>query len=344
MLREMSRTPQQLEQWLARGEREAPIDASMPIVDPHMHFFHRGDNRYFVEEFARDVTASGHNVQATVAIECQAFYRGSGPEATRCVGETEFFVGMAAICESGKYTRALGAAGIVPFADLTLGERVRPVLEAHIEAGHRRVKGIRQASKWDADPVVRGTYGPQRPGLYLDPEFRKGLAVATKLGLSFDASVYHPQLPDLLDLARAHPDANIVLIHCGSPVGRGNYAGKAKEVYAHWRRDMGELAKCPNVSVKLGGILHCLHAFDFENVDRPLNSAELAEVWRPWLEGCIELFGPHRCMASSNFPVEKAGMSYGTLWNMYQRLTATHSPDEQAAMFAGNAKRVYRLD
>jgi predicted TIM-barrel fold metal-dependent hydrolase len=267
-----------------------------------MHFLHRGDNRYFVEEFSRDVETSGHNVQATVAIECRAFYRAKGPEALRCVGETEFFIGMAAICESGKYTPTLGAAGIVPFADFTLRDHVRPVLEAHIEAGHGRVKGIRQPSKWDPDPVVRGTYGPQRPGLYLDPAFRKGLAVATSLGLSFDASVCHAQLPDLIDLARAHPDANIVLIHSGPPTGRGSYAGKEKEVYADWRRAMGELAKSPNVTVKLGGI-----------------------------------------MASSNFPVEKAGMRYGTLWNMYQRLTAAYSPDEKTAMFAGNARRVYRL-
>jgi L-fuconolactonase len=339
----MHRTPRQLEQWLALREPEAPLDASMPIVDPHMHFFHRGEHRYFVEEFALDVASSGHNVQATVAIECQAFWRASGAEALRCVGETEFFVGMAATCESGKYTPARGAAGIVPYADFTLGERVRPVLEAHIEAGNGRVKGIRQPSKWDADPVVRGTYGPQRPGLYLDPSFRKGLAVATSLGLSLDASVYHAQLPDLIDLARAHPDANIVLIHCGSPTGRGSYAGKEQEVYANWRRDMRTLATCPNVTVKLGGILHCLHAFDFENAPHPPGSAELAELWRPWLEGCIELFGPGRCMASSNFPVEKSGMRYGTLWNMYQRLTAAYSPEEKAAMFSGNAKRIYRL-
>ena len=326
-----------------RAEREHPIDAAMPIVDPHMHFFHRGENRYLVEEFARDVVQSGHNIEATVAIECKAFYRAGGPEDLRCIGETEFFVGMAALCESGKYTRTRGAAAIVPFADLMLGDAVRPVLEAHIEAGNGRVRGIRQPSKWDADPVVRGTYGPQRAGLYLEPAFRKGLAVATSLGLSFDASVYHPQLPDLVDLVRAHPDANIILIHSGSPVGRGSYAGKDRVVYADWRREMGVLAKCPNVTVKLGGILHCLHAFDFEYAERPLTSQELLGSWRPWLEGCIELFGVGRCMAASNFPVEKNGFGYGTLWNMYQRLAALWSRDEKAAFFCGNAKRIYRL-
>lgn len=338
------RTPQQLAQWLARAEREEPIDAQIAIVDPHMHFLHRGDNRYFVEEFARDVAQSGHNVEATVAIECHAMYRSAGPEELRCVGETEFFVGMAAMSESGMYTRARGAAAIVPFADFTLGERVRPVLEAHIAAGNGRVKGIRHASKWDADPVVRGTYGPGRGGLYREPAFHQGLKVATSLGLSLDASVYHPQIPDVTALARAQPDANIILIHSGSPVGHGSYAGRDQEIHRDWLRSMRELAQCPNVTVKMGGLLLCLRNFDFASAERPPTSEELARLWGPYVEGCLELFGPQRCMVSSNFPVEKAGFSYGTVWNMYQRLTAGYSPDEKAAIFAGNAKRIYRFE
>ena len=166
----------------------------------------------------------------------------------------------------------------------------------------------------------------------------------TSLGLSFDASIYHPQLPDVASLARSHPDANIVLIHSGSPVGHGSYAGKEAENHANWLAGMRELAKCPNVSVKMGGILMNLANFDFTAAKAPPTSRQLAELWRPYIEPCIELFGAHRCMVSSNFPVDKAGFGYGTVWNMFKHITAGCSPQEKQMIYSGTAKRVYRLD
>jgi predicted TIM-barrel fold metal-dependent hydrolase len=332
------------EDWLARALPEPAHEPELPIVDPHVHFWHHKTGyKYFVEDFARDVAASGHNIEATVFVECSAMYRASGPEHLKAVGETEFALGQAAMAASGKYTACRAATGIIGFVDLTLGQRTKEALDAHIAAGNGHFKGVRQRAKWDPDPVVRGPVSVDRPGLYLQPEFAHGLDLLGQRGLAFDASIFHPQLPDVTALARAHPDANIVLIHCGSPVTHSSYAGRTPQVHQQWLADMKELARCPNVTVKMGGLLMCLGSFDFTRAERPPTSVELAELWRPWIEPCIELFGAGRCMVSSNFPVDKAGVTYGAVWNMYKQITAGCSAEEKNMLFSGTAKRVYRL-
>ena len=309
-------------QWLARAEPEDVLEPELPIVDAHHHLWMLDGKRYFVEEFAADVADSGHAVQASVFVECFMAWRADGPEHLKCVGEVEFAVGQAALAASGKFTRVRAAQGIVGFADLTRGAAVREVLEAQVAAGNGRFKGIRQRAKWDPDPEVRGAWHAPGPGMYLEPRFGEGIDVLGAMGLSFDASVFHPQIPDVTALARAHPGVTIALNHCGSPIAHGSYGGRPDRVHADWVASLRELATCPNVTIKLGGLLMCLGTYDFTTAPRPLTSRELADLWRPWIEPCIELFGPDRCMVSSNFPVDKAGLSCRTLWNMFKRVTA----------------------
>lgn len=332
-------------EWLSRAEPEIVLEPDLPIVDAHLHLWQPPNGyRYYLEEYARDLTECGHRVDASVYEECFHMYRVHGPDHLKYVGETEFAVGQAAMAASGKYTSSRVAAGIVGHADLTLGERTRELLQAHVEAGKGHFRGVRQLAKWDHDAAVRGRYSASGPHLYLDPEFGKGLGVLASMGLSFDASIFHPQLPDVVALARAHPEANIVLVHCGSPVGHGRYAGKDSENFACWFSGMKELAKCPNASVKMGGLLINLANFDFATAEAPPTSLQLAALWRPYIEPCIELFGASRCMVSSNFPVDKAGYGYGTVWNMFKHITSGASEDEKRAIFSDTAKRVYRLD
>lgn len=333
------------EAWLARAVAESALDTEVPIIDPHVHFWHhKSGYKYFVEEFARDVAASGHRIDATVYVECNSMYRADGPAHLKPVGESEFAVGQAAMAASGKYTACRAAAGIVAFADLAQGERTEEALQAHLAAANGRLRGIRQRAKWDPDPAVRGPISADRPHLYLEPEFIRGVKRLGTLGLSFDASIFHPQLADVTALARACPDTRIVVIHSGSPVGHSSYAGKESEVHANWLADMTLLADCPNVFIKMGGLLMCLANFDFTVEPTPPTSERLASLWRPYIEPCIELFGAERCMASSNFPVEKAGVTYGVLWNTFKRITAGCSEEEKRMIYAGAAKRVYRLD
>jgi predicted TIM-barrel fold metal-dependent hydrolase len=331
------------EEWLAKAAPEPALDPELPIVDPHHHLWQRGEHRYFLDELLADLN-TGHNIVATVFLECRSMYRGNGPAELRPVGETEFVAGIGAMSDSGGYGKTRVAAGIVGYADLTLGDRVEPVLEAQLRAGGGRFRGVRHSAGWDADPAIGNSRPDMQPHLYARPEFREGLARLTRLGLSFDAWLYHPQLADVVDLARAFPNTIIIMGHVGGVLGYGAYAGKSAEVMPAWRRSMAELARCPNVVVKLGGMINRGAAYDFHNAPVPPSSEAIAEIWRPYVETCIELFGPSRCMFESNFPVDKMGIGYEALWNAFKRIAAGASADEKRDLFAGTATRAYRLE
>ncbi|WP_135468641.1 amidohydrolase family protein [Crenalkalicoccus roseus] len=330
------------EEWLARRSEEA-IEPALPIIDPHHHLWDRPGWRYLLPELLADLD-QGHNVVATVFVQCRAMHRAEGPEEFRPVGETEFANGIAAMSASGGYGPARVCAGIVGHADLMLGARVRAVLEAHIRAGGGRFRGIRHIAAWDPDPVVMNpAYQPPRDML-ARREFREGFAALAPLGLSFDAWLYHPQIPELTALARAFPETPIVLDHLGGPLGIRGYAGRREEVFAAWKAAMAELATCPKVHVKLGGLGMRINGFGFEAAADPPSSDALVAAWKPWIETAIGLFGAERCMFESNFPVDKGSYGYGVFWNACKKLAAGASAGEKAALFHGTAARVYRLE
>jgi predicted TIM-barrel fold metal-dependent hydrolase len=340
--------------WLSRQAPEEILEPDLPIVDPHHHLWNRGGHRYLLDELLAD-TESGHRVQATVFIECMAYYTGDASRTMKPVGETEFVNGVAAMAHSVQARQEAEAAGradgpmracagIVGFADLTLGAAVQEVLDAHARCGNGRFRGIRHAGSWDASPDIHNSHTRPTQHLYGEKAFREGFARLAPSGLSFEAWQFHPQLPDVIDLARAFPDTSIILDHCGGPLGVGPYAGRQDETFAQWQRGIRELAQCPNVTVKLGGLGMKIGVFDFPRRDAPPGSAELAQAFRPWIETCIEAFGPERCMFESNFPVDMVTSTYAVLWNAFKRLAAGSSEAEKTALFSGTARRVYRLD
>jgi L-fuconolactonase len=329
------------EDWLAQ-RREDPIDPAMPIIDPHHHLWDRG-SRYLLEEIKADIDTSGHNIRTTVFLQCDSMYRADGDPKFAPLGETEFVNGVAAMSASGIYGPARICAGIVGFADLLLGAEVDAVLEAHLRAGGDRFKGVRYCSVWDADQSIKSTPIDFPKGLLLDAKFRAGFARLSRYGLSFDSWIYHTQIPELTDLARAFPDTTIVLDHIGAPLGIGVYAGKRDEVFKDWERNIRDLGKCPNARVKLGGMGMHVFGFEFEKQPIPPSSEQLAETWRPFVETCIEAFSTRRAMFESNFPVDKRYYSYGVMWNAFKRLAAQYSADERANLFVEAARETYRL-
>jgi predicted TIM-barrel fold metal-dependent hydrolase len=329
------------EDWLALRKEEV-IDPTRPIVDPHHHLWDRGGQRYLIEEMAADI-GSGHNIVATVYVEARSMYRAVGPEALRPVGEVEFANGAAAMSASGGYGPAAICAGIVGHVSLLLGEGARPVLEAEIAAGQGRFRGIRHSSAWDADADVAGMYATRPKGLLLDTSFRKGFGCLGPLGLSFDAWLFHPQIGELTDLARAFPDTKIVLDHCGGPIGIGSYANRREEIFPLWKASILEIAKCPNVVVKLGGLAMRLLGYDFHERPMPLSSEDAAAAWRPYIETCIEAFGPGRSMFESNFPPDKGQCSYQVIFNAFKHIAAQYSEPEKTALFSKTAADFYGL-
>ncbi len=256
----------------------------------------------------------------------------------------EFVNGVAAQGASGLYGDYRPCAGIVGHADLTLGDAVEPVIEALIAAGNGRFRGIRHAAAWDADPEVLGPPFHAPEGLYRSDAFRAGFAAYAKHGLTFDAWLLEPQLGDVLDLAKAFPEQTIVLDHCGTPLNIASYRGTLHEHFDRWRGSIQALAGCDNVHVKLGGLAMAFCGMPEEGPCNGSGSEHLAGLWRPYVETCIEAFGPERAMFESNYPVDRWGASYEVLWNTFKRLARGYSDDEKRALFAGTAARVYGIE
>ena len=165
--------------WLAGETPETVLDPELPIVDPHHHLWdiRRADTEplasfqqkvYLCEDITTDISNAGHNVVQTVFAQCGAFYRADGPEEMRCVGETEFVHGIAAMSRSGLYGSTRLCTGIFGAADLRPGRIAEPVLVAHMDASPN-FRGIRSAFPGD-----------------LNAGFLEGFALLGKYELSFD--------------------------------------------------------------------------------------------------------------------------------------------------------------
>ena len=338
--REASSSGVRPQDWLTLTDEPA-LEPELPIIDPHHHLWDRPGNRYLLQDLVADVRA--HNVRQTVFVECSSMYRADGPEEFKVVGETEFVRGIAAMSASGQYGDTRVATGIVGSGNLRLGDRVAPVLEAHIAASPQRFRGIRHRAAW-GDPSVAPNQAADLPQhVLLDPSFRKGYAHLRTYGLSFEGWVYHTHIADLADLARTFPDTTIIFNHLGWPIGIGSYAGRSEEVFAAWKPVVAELAKCPNVVAKVGGIQMVVNGYRWHERDRPPTSDELLDANEKWYRYTIEQFGPSRCMFESNFPVDRLSCSYTVLWNQFKKLTRAFSVDERTAMFHDTAMCVYRL-
>ncbi len=326
-------------EWLDQVIEEV-VEPDRRIVDPHHHLWRRPKTyNYLLGDLWLD-TGSGHRIEKTVFVEANAGYRDYGPEHLRCVGETEFVVRMAEESEHGGPGRAV-ISGIVGHADLMLGERVEEILTEHIDAAGGRFRGIRHIAA--RDPELAGAARWAKEDLYLNENYRQGSKVLGSLGLTQDCWHLHPQNPSFVKMARAVPETTFILNHFGTPVGVGPYKGHREEIFDKWRGDITEIAKCPNVFVKLGGLAMPINGFGWNERQTPPTSDEMVEAQRGYYVHAIEAFRPERCMFESNFPVEKVSVSYPVLWNVFKKIVADFSEDEKDALFYGTAARVYRI-
>ena len=325
--------------WLAKTVEDI-LDPNLPIIDPHHHLWLRNDYSYLIPEFAADLD-SGHNVTATVYAECHSMYRKNVPAVECSLGETEFVAGQAAISDSGTYGDTRVCAVMFGNIDMTLGKQIDALLERHIERSGGRFRGLRYSTGWDADERIRNI-APAAGALVSKP-VKEAASVLARHGLSLDSWLYHPQLDEVGALADSFPDLTIILNHVGSPILGGPYRGRREEVFADWRERIIRVGARENVYVKLGALP--IRMPDFEG-DRslPPGSEEVAEAWRPWIETCIEAFGPARSMFESNFPVQKRWCSFQVCWNAFKRLAASASESEKHGLFAGTAARAYRIE
>ena len=321
---------------------ESIVEPDRRIIDPHHHLWRgsRLGGDYLLEDLHGD-TGSGHHIVKTVFVECGAEYRQDGPEHMRPLGETEFVVEQARLSEN---SGGAVIVGIVGRADLQLADGVREVLEAHLEIGDGRFRGIRHAGARDPHPEALMIAGRAPEGLYADPGYREGMKVLGEMDLTFDTWHYHHQNPAFAELARACPDTRMILDHFGTPLGVGPYAGKREEIFEQWKKDIAEIASCDNVIAKIGGMAMPDNGFGWHDRETPVSSDEFVEAQRAYYLHTIECFGVERCMMESNFPVDKMSISYRTLYNGLKKIVSDFSDSEKDSLFYGTGERVYRLD
>ncbi len=330
---------------------EAPLDADRPIIDPHLHFWHilaapnspQAPQRFLLEDAGALIAASGHNITHSVFVECHAMYRADGPDELRSLGETEFANGIAAMSASGSYGSSRLAHRIVGNVDLRLGADARRVLERHVAIAGERFRGVRMNMAWSEAGLFGFPCDPAIKGLFSDTSFLEGARVLADMGLSLDVWCVHSQLPDLAGLADAVPELTIILDHLGTPERLGPWATREAEAMAQWAASIKDLARRPNIVIKIGGLgMDLAHPVRAETGDG--RSAELARAWQPLIEPCIEAFGPERAMFESNFPPDRAAADYGTIWNAFKRVAANLSDQDKDCLFRRTAAQTYRID
>jgi len=326
--------------WLSL-RTEAAIDPTQQIIDPHHHLWNRADSTYLANELLAD-TGSTHNVTHTVFVECRSKWDRTAEPHLAPVGETRFVAGEAA--EMAEREGAVIGA-IVSHADLLLGEGVAEVLEAHETAGAELFRGIRHATPWDDDPNVHNAHTGSTQHMMQSAEFIAGARTLASMGYSFDAWLYHHQIPELVELAQAIPELPIVLDHLGGRLGVAGYAARRDQVVQEWEAAMTAAAACPNIVLKVGGIgMDNTFGTGWSEFHKPPSSEQVAEYWADDVQWCIETFGPGRCMFESNFPVDRQSLPYAVLWNAMQIMASGYSEAEQSDLFVGTAARTYRID
>ena len=325
-------------EWYSQVDEEV-LEPELAIVDPHHHLWRLPDSEYLLADLWAD-TGSGHRIEQTVFVECGASYSSSGPKHLRPVGETEFVARVAAESADGPGARI---AGIVAHADLRLGGQLSEVLDAHAEAGRGLFRGIRHAGSHTEHPEMLFLPGRAPANLFSDPSFRQGVRLLGALGYTYESWHYHYQLGEFTDLARSVPETTIILDHFGTPLGVGPYESQREDIFAAWKADVAELARCPNVVAKLGGLAMPDNGFGWHLADRPPTSDEIVEAHQGYFLHTIDCFGPDRCMFESNFPVDRLSVSYRVLFNAFKKMVANFNDGERSAMFSGTAARTYRL-
>lgn len=321
---------------------EGAIDAQQPIIDAHHHLWDRDDSTYLAAELRADVEGA-HNITRTVFVECSVNYDTTASPELAPVGETAFVAEQAAAMAKASRVR-IGA--IVSHADLTLGDAVEEVLAAHDAVGGGLFRGVRHGTNWSRHDSVKNGHHNPRPGQMAEDDFRRGVAKLGEMGFSYDAWLYFDQLVELADLARAVPQTSIIVNHLGGPLGIGPYKSAGRlEMLERWQAGIEAAASCPNVVLKVGGIgMEHYFGTPWSDLPRPPSSDVVAAWWSEVVRFAIDMFGPDRCMAESNYPVDRQTLPYAVLWNALQIMTASYTEDERNAIFHDTAARVYRID
>lgn len=327
------------------GRDEPILEPDLPILDAHHHLYDLPGRRYLLDDYLDDARA-GHRIMGSVYVETQAFARATGDLPMRGIGEVEFANGVGAMADSGRYGLCRICAAIVGYVDMRGGRAVAEFLDRALSSAPDRLRGIRQITiEHPSVEPYRYIIHPPEPGILQSDAFHTGFRELAVRGLSFDAAVFHHQLPLIARLADEFPNTLIILNHLGMACSMEQDAVKVKrqDVFLSWREKLLDVARRGNVLCKIGGLGLPFWGFGFEKQAGPVGYRELADAWQPYVETAIAIFGTGRCMMESNYPTDSRSCGFVPLWNALKFIVRAYSPAEKTALFCGTAARVYRI-
>ncbi|HSX03585.1 MAG TPA: amidohydrolase family protein [Rhabdochlamydiaceae bacterium] len=185
------------------------------------------------------------------------------------------------------------------------------------------VRALRDHMLYDPDnPLKRFA---KRPGMLMEPEWRKNFAKLKNYGFSWEFEIFAPQIPEAVDLAQAFPNIRMILHPMGWPLDL------SPDGFTYWKKQMRSISKYENVLLKITAIACIFRHWTLEQI-------------RPWIREAIEIFGPARTMFGSNMPLEKLDHSFTELYNAYQASVKDLSLSDQKNVFHDTAERCYHLE
>lgn len=310
----------------AAGARsQVVLDPDLSIIDSHHHLWAReGEPPYLLDAFLKDIAASGARITSSVY-----------------VGETALGNKMAEA--AAKISPCRVAAAIIGNADVRSGDAIAEDLDRQMELAPGRFRGFRTMAMYHPDPAVQFHGRRQQRGVFESPGFPLAMKHVATRNLVYEVCVWDAGIPDVAAIADRFADVQFVLEHMGVPMLEGIDAAGRINVRNAWRKALQDLARRPNVVVKVGGMGMPSWGFGFDKRAVKPDYRELTQVWKPWIDIVIDVFGPDRCMMESNYPPDSAACSYGDLWNALKSSTADYSKDERAALFHLTAAKIYRI-
>jgi L-fuconolactonase len=201
--------------------------------------------------------------------------------------------------------------GVVGWVDLC-----SPQLRSQLEelASHKKLVGVRHVVQDEPDDRFMTR-----------PEFQRGIAQLAEFGLVYDLLLHPRHLPVAMQLVREFPAQMFVLDHLGKPA-------IADGVLEPWQRDIRELAKFPNVSCKLSGMVTEARWKQWKQDD-----------FRPYLDLVLDVFGPSRLMIGSDWPVCTLSADYAHTLGIVLDFVQQFTGSEREGILGGNCGRVYGI-
>ena len=243
--------------------------------------------------------------------------------------------------ENGSFGNTRACTVLFDNVDMTMGDKIEPLLDRQMERSGGRFRGLRYSTGWDAYERIRNV-APDA-GILVSEPVKDAAGVLARRGLSLEIWLCHPQLDEVAALASVIPDLTIVLNYAGSPILGGPNRGRKDEVFADLRERLRRVGACDKVYVKLGALPIRMPDFEGDR-SRPPGSEEVAAAWRPWIETCVKAFGRARAMFESNFLVQRRWCSFQVCWNAFKRIATYATDSEKRDLFASAAARAYRID